>query len=150
MLKQLQCAGERALRQRTLWKRGLFYAFIDMKLCCLKCQYFHEQSFFKLLKSSRKAPTWCILHTNGRLDHKDTAVFRSWFHCIFWSILPGQRGRKTLSSSSAGRLSPTCSPWKRRMGWGQCFALLFFFCSLIFHFHLLFFLCQIPVSPTPP
>lgn len=94
MLKQLQCAGERALRQRTLWKRGLFYAFIDMKLCCLKCQYFHEQSFFKLLKSSRKAPTWCILHTNGRLDHKDTAVFRYVFIAFSGPFYQGREEEK--------------------------------------------------------
>ena len=145
MLKQLQCTGETALRQRALWKRGLFYAFIDMKLRCLKCQYFPEQSFFKLLKSSQKAPT------NERLDHKGIVVFRSSFRCIFWSILPEQRGRKALCSSSVGKLSPTCSPWKRWMARGQCFA-LFFLCSLIFHFHLLFFFFSVRFLslPLPP
>lgn len=120
-LKQLQCTGERALRQRTLWKRGLFYAFLDVKLSCLKYQYFQEQSFFQLPEASLpNIPIWYILHTSKRLDHEGVVVFRPYFRCIFWCALSWQRGRKALSSSSVGRLSPTCCLWRRWRGRKQC------------------------------
>lgn len=78
IFKQLQCTGERALRQTTLWRTGSY-------------------SFLQLPEVALLAPLWYILHTNKCLDQAGFVVFRPYFNCIFWFVLSWQRGGKDES-----------------------------------------------------
>lgn len=143
IFRQLQCTDERTLRQRTLEKKGLFCAFLEMKLHCLKCQYFQEKSLFQLPEASLLAPMWYILHINKWLDQEGFVVFRPYYNSIFWSMLSWQKEGKEESKCRDLQLTLT-----------QCFCTSsvspltrFPFPSALGSSYTFF--CQIPLSPTP-
>lgn len=120
-------------------KRGLYCAFLDVKLHYLKCQYCQKQSFLHLPKAALLASIWYILHPNKRLDQEGFVVFKLYFNCIFWSMLSWQRketeeSQKVLRSSvdlhqalEAFLLSAFCGDEKGISEWRgeQCFCVSF-------------------------